>query len=312
MQPKLDIGFLIREIQQREATNPVDRVATLVYLYRGTSGSKVTRPILPVYNPSESPEAAWVRLMNTIQETDALTGIDSLDGRLRLELHLLMLFPNPGPEHWYPTWDQFMDFPELTYETQLPERTPPQANTPLRVTSGRLYRGCTLHQVLDQVGEPASFSVTQTNAVGESGGGLSWDGVRLLPTTAGGLPQISTDAGQTYVIIDITPTNLITKGWLLEPAWLCHILLICRELTPWIQPEEDPPKRVRTRIIGPTGNLVKEDCPRYLLRRVSTLQWMATSQTWLPVKECLGSRWSHDSRSGHSVEWIAQFDIHLQ
>jgi len=249
--------------------------------------------------------------MRTIQEADV--GISSFsDGRLRLELHLLMLFPNPGPEHWYPTWNQFMDFPELTYEPQLPDRTPPQANTPLILNSGRLYRGCTLHQVLDRFGEPASYSVTQANSVGESGSNLPWDGVRLGPTTAGGLPQISTDAGQTYVIIDITPTSIILRDSSLEPAWLCHILLICRELSPWIQPEDDPPERVRARIIGPTGNLVKEDRPRYLLRRVSTLQWMATSKTWLPVKECLGSRRVYEFEVGNGVGWIAQFDIYLQ
>ena len=241
--------------------------------------------------------------MNTIQEVEVGIGSAS-DGRLRLELHLLTLFPNPGPEHWYPTWDQFMDFPELSYEPQLPDGACTQANTALRVNSGQLYRGCMLHQVLDRFGEPVSYSVTQADAVGGGGG---WNDVRLMPTTAGGLPQIPTDAGQTYVIIDITPTSILTD-WSLEPAWLCHILLVCRELSPWAQPEEDPPARVTVRRIGP----VEENRPSYHLRRVSTLQWMATNKTWLPVEKCLASRRVPQFEAGISVQWAAQFDIYLQ
>ena len=92
---------LITEMRGRHASNPVDKVAGLVYLLR--------TPRLPTYTADITDEEAWVRCC------------DSLSFVRKLEL--LFDFPGRGSDtQWYPTWRQLTSWPARRQE--VPHKAP--------------------------------------------------------------------------------------------------------------------------------------------------------------------------------------------
>jgi len=81
---------LITEMRDRFSSNPVDKVAGLVYLLR--------TPFLPTYTADTTDEEAWVRCCDYL-------------GFVR-RLELLFDFPGRGSNtQWYPTWKQLINWP---------------------------------------------------------------------------------------------------------------------------------------------------------------------------------------------------------
>ncbi|KAF9029052.1 hypothetical protein BDZ89DRAFT_1160070 [Hymenopellis radicata] len=82
-------------MRHRAAVNELDKIAGLAYLLRS--------PALPAYIPTQSPEDAWRRLIETMQA--------------RYRGDLLFLYPHPGDGRyvWCPSWRQVK-------ETTLPKR----------------------------------------------------------------------------------------------------------------------------------------------------------------------------------------------
>lgn len=58
-----DLGSIIREVQARCSTNPVDRVAGLFYLFRHHPEVSLYRSPIPIYSPDEDEQHAWCRLV---------------------------------------------------------------------------------------------------------------------------------------------------------------------------------------------------------------------------------------------------------
>ncbi|KAK0466652.1 hypothetical protein IW261DRAFT_1346478 [Armillaria novae-zelandiae] len=79
--------FLL-QMQNRVSTNPMDRVAGLVYLFYPK--------FIPIYNAVQSEEDAWTVLVNVM--------------RVRSRAHLLFNYPEPGNGRkcWRPSWKQAM------------------------------------------------------------------------------------------------------------------------------------------------------------------------------------------------------------
>ncbi|KAK0472427.1 hypothetical protein EDD18DRAFT_1301953 [Armillaria luteobubalina] len=78
----------LSQMKNRVSTNPMDRVAGLIYLLRPK--------YIPIYDAAQSQEDAWVAL------------VDAMEYSSRIEL--LFLYPKPGngSKYWRPSWKQVM------------------------------------------------------------------------------------------------------------------------------------------------------------------------------------------------------------
>jgi hypothetical protein len=87
---------LTREMARRCASQPTDKVAGLFYLLHTTQ--------LPTYDGLISDETAWENCFYVLP--------------FRRKFEILFDFPYRGPDHWYPSWKQLMEWPERddTYE----------------------------------------------------------------------------------------------------------------------------------------------------------------------------------------------------
>ncbi|KAK0436324.1 uncharacterized protein EV420DRAFT_1281161, partial [Desarmillaria tabescens] len=83
-----DVCAVLKSMQKRVSTNPVDKVAGLAFLM----GSEM----IPAYHESQSLEEAWVALMNSVD--------------VMCQGQLFFLCPEPGNAgtKWRPSWDQVM------------------------------------------------------------------------------------------------------------------------------------------------------------------------------------------------------------
>ncbi|SJL16591.1 uncharacterized protein ARMOST_20117 [Armillaria ostoyae] len=79
---------VLRQMQTRVSTNPMDRVAGLVYLLESR--------YIPVYDASQSQEDAWVAL------------VDAMAYWSRTDLFFLYPEPGNGIKYWRPSWEQMM------------------------------------------------------------------------------------------------------------------------------------------------------------------------------------------------------------
>ena len=81
---------LTREMARRCASQPTDKVAGLFYLLYTTQ--------LPTYDELISDETAWRKCFHVLP--------------FQRKFEILFDFPYRGPEHWYPSWKQLMEWPE--------------------------------------------------------------------------------------------------------------------------------------------------------------------------------------------------------
>jgi len=85
------VYHLAREMANRVATNPTDKVFGLSYLLRAK--------ILPTYDETVSEEFAWKRCFHVLP--------------FRKKLEILFDFPSRGTaQQWFPTWKQLMEWPQ--------------------------------------------------------------------------------------------------------------------------------------------------------------------------------------------------------
>ncbi|KAK0471321.1 hypothetical protein IW261DRAFT_903622 [Armillaria novae-zelandiae] len=78
----------LSQMKTRASTNPMDRVAGLVYLLRPK--------YIPIYDATQSQEDAWVAL------------VDAMEYSSRVELLFLYPKPGSGSKYWRPSWKQVM------------------------------------------------------------------------------------------------------------------------------------------------------------------------------------------------------------
>ncbi|SJL15041.1 uncharacterized protein ARMOST_18523 [Armillaria ostoyae] len=88
-----DVFNVLADMQDRVATNPVDKIAGLAFPLRSTA--------IAAYHELGSLEDAWTTL------------VDTMGARYRAQL--FFLYPEPGNGHkkWRPSWDQVMRKPSL-------------------------------------------------------------------------------------------------------------------------------------------------------------------------------------------------------
>ncbi|SJK99160.1 uncharacterized protein ARMOST_02448 [Armillaria ostoyae] len=88
MQRQESIFHILSQMQRRKSTNPVDKVAGLIYLFYSQ--------YIPIYDANQSAEDAWTELVSVTQDW------------FRADLFFLYPGPGNGKKFWHPSWEQVM------------------------------------------------------------------------------------------------------------------------------------------------------------------------------------------------------------
>lgn len=260
------LGDLLLVLGGRCATQSVDIVAALLYFCVHSAGQAEVDLPLPIYQATERPSMAWTRLVQAASQLCTFSSgyqctecRQSCPSNSSFVHQLLLLFPHPSAQHWFPSWHQVRAYPDVSSrEPQLPDGLPPKLECEMRLYGGYLYRDVTVFQKPC----PKDHQMVQYNIVATAHGGrlvtipmcsspLEWEkgGPRLLP-------------GQRYVLIDIT-CSLATQ--LYTPDNI--VIVVCRELTEW------KPPRVNWEQDFTDASLLDPEAHEYRLRRVTTLEY---------------------------------------
>ena len=212
-------------------------------------------------------------------------------------IQLLRLFPHPSRHHWFPSWTQVQQYPDVSVRDNDQENDSDlvagDMDCSLRITSGRIYRGGSLQLI--QSPTPEKKAIYCSTIDGKDA---------QLEATVPGI-DFNIDSQINYVLVDISPDSSLwplskdekessnshnVLGCCKEtdvghghaPIWEKSVILVCEEVdTLKTQPKAD-------------NTLVSV---KYRLRRVTTLEWNCSpaamptdpgsSGDWLPFEPSL-------------------------
>ena len=245
----------------------------------------------PIYDPSTPVPVAWERLISTIASAKMeYNGLSRINGFQRTTtVQLLCLFPHPSRHHWFPSWAQVQQYPDVSVRDDDPVPVTGEMDYSLRIMSGRIYRGCSL-----ELKQPPT---SEGKAVYHCSMGSNV--VELVATVPG--VELNIDSKSTYVLVDISPDKSLWPGRCRSyrvkhahlPIWLESVIIVCEEVDNLAQP-------VQVTTSSPT-------ILGYRLRRITTLLWdfkppnsrPGDKNRWLPFKpslEHMGSLVCHAER----------------
>ena len=273
--------------------NKVCAIALPFQKYESHSHGNVT---LPIYDPSTPISEAWGKLISSIASTKMEVGDLQLimQGYATLRyndlrqlsqsptIQLLRLFPHPSRHHWFPSWTQVQQYPDVSVMDDSDLDTG-GIDYSLRIMSGRIYRGCSLHLTQSPTREKEAVYCST----------MDGKDAELVATVPG--IELHIEPGSKYVLVDISPDRSIwlsayheserckelTKGHEHLPIWQKSVVLVCTEVGTLPQPATDTTTQVTSAI---------------MLRRVTTLEWdcrldpesrAPSSGRWLPFEPSL-------------------------
>ena len=185
---------------------------------------------------------------------------------------LLCLFPHPSKHHWFPSWSQVQQYPDVSVRDSDPSdsdqsQTASGIDYSLRIMSGRIYRGCSLQLIKPPT--PNTKAIYCSTVDGKD--------AQLVATVPG--IELHIDSSSKYVLVDISPDLSL---------WPENIDKTCRNTD---EGHEHLPIWPKSMII------VCLECPsadmNYRLRRVTTLEWECRQPVkpdpgcWLPFEPSL-------------------------
>ena len=289
-----DLSSLLRGIRQRHSSNPMDKIWAIAFPFMKCNYAWDVDMTLPIYDSSTPTSVAWEKLISSLASTkmefDELTlgmylGDDNWDPELFKSLRLpytattqlLYLFPHPSKHHWFPSWTQVQQYPDVSVRDSDardsdPSQTASGMDYSLRIMSGRIYRGCSLQLITP--------STLETKAIYCST--LDGKDAQLVATVPG--IELHIDPRIKYVLVDISPDvslwpdNFSQRCPHLDehehlPIWPKSVIIVCEEV-----------------------DTLALECPpavmEYRLRRVTTLEWECIQPggadgCWLPFKPSL-------------------------
>lgn len=304
---KEGLSWVLYEMNRRSASNPVDRIMGLVFWLRHPSsnlkgGGDIWESnipdFLPVYDPSEPLEDAWARVVAWVSRLSPSCIVQCCGNNFSVAVQMLIIFPHPSREHWFPSWAQVEAYTKNIYlqEPQLEYEIMPSRDYSMRLLYGHVYRNCTVTRAEKNLGgnEHVEYLVTSIDSRGNP------VTVTFSATIPGPAGIVSLDSNRKYVLLDITHLKDMDfrneihferdKWKTLQPLWDTHFVLLCAEIH-----DDQPP--------------VPEQKGKYYLRRVTTLKWEAQipsevwrkadleaaiaepGAVWLPFKVDIGSKW---------------------
>ena len=270
-------------------------VCAIAFPFQKRAGSNFHKVTFPIYDPSTPISVAWERLISSIASTRM--EVDDLEWH-SLEryyyfhhtttIQLLCLFPHPSRHHWFPSWAQVQQYPDVSVRDNDPVPVTGEMDYSLRIMSGRIYRGCSL-----ELKRPPT---SEGKAVYQCSMGSKL--VELVATVPG--VESNIDSRGTYVLVDISPDHSLwpwgyNRNWGKQdhqPIWPQSVIIVCEEMDNLTQPVQVT-----------TSSL---EILRYRLRRITTLLWdcepphsrLGDDNCWLPFKPSL----EHTGSIVYSVE----------
>ena len=210
-------------------------------------------------------------------------------------IQLLHLFPHPSRHHWFPSWTQVQQYPDVSVRDNDQDSdlvlVAGGMDYSLRIMSGRIYCGCSLQLI--QPPTPETKAVYCCTMGGKD--------AQLVATVPG--VELLIDTRSKYVLVDISPDrslwpNKRSVPWSAKckmtcighkhlPIWQESTIIICEEVDTLAQPAANT-------VVGVTKNL--SAIMRYRLRRVTTLEWDCRLTPNSPID--LGARRAARARVG--------------
>ena len=264
-----DLNALLLAMRGRHSSNPIDKVCAIAFPLQKRGSHNSHNVTFPIYDPNTPVSVAWERLISSIASAK-MEFDDLVDHGLKFyrttTIQLLCLFPHPSRHHWFPSWAQVQQYPDVSVRDNDLVPVPVVGNMvtedmdySLRIVSGRIYRGCSLW-----LRQPPT-------AKGKAAYHCSMNGelVELVATVPG--LELNIDPRSTYVLVDISPDCSLWpsegvgycrgewEGHVHRPIWQESVIIVCKEVDSLAQP-------VRVTTSSPA-------VLRYRLRRITTLEW---------------------------------------
>ena len=288
-----DLKALLLAMRGRYSTNPIDKVCAIAFPFLKRGSHNFRNVTFPIYDPSTPISAAWGRLISSItstkMEVDDLPEDVYNEGR-RVKhtptIQLLRLFPHPSKHHWFPSWTQVQQYPNVSVRDNDPVLVTEGMDYSLRIMSGRIYRGCSLE--LHRPPTPKRKAIY----------GCSMDGNRVkLVATVPGI-GLNIDLRRKYVLVDISPDRSLwpseLDGRCMEtgighdhpPIWLESVIIVCEEVDRLAQPVRyTEGESIITRYYLRRVTTLEWDCGE--LTKISARKWSYRPRHWLPFKPSL-------------------------
>ena len=270
---RVNLNTLLLAMRGRHSSNPIDKVCAIAFPFqKRRQGSFPVK--LPIYDPSTPVSVAWKRLISSIASTK-ITIYDkssrSPEPQHSPTIQLLCLFPHPSRHHWFPSWAQIQQYPDVSVRDNDPVTAAGDIDYSLPLMTGRIYRGCSLklkHPPTSEEKAAYHCSIGSTS-------------VELVATVPG--IEVNFDSRTTYVLVDISPDySLVYRGPCYDklaghvhlPMWQKSVIIVCEEVDTFPQLATYSPAILK-----------------YRLRRVTTLEWDCRTGkegwNWLPFKPSL-------------------------
>ena len=168
-----DLNALLRGMHKRRSSNPIDKMCAIAFPFMKCNYAINLHITLPIYDSSTPTSVAWEKLISSlasttmkldeaalVDDTDSEGDTDSEDDNdseydqskslsllpYTATAQLLRLFPHPSKHHWFPSWTQIQQYPDVSVRGDDPRDSDPSQTTSgmdysLRIMSGRIYRG---------------------------------------------------------------------------------------------------------------------------------------------------------------------------
>ena len=282
-----DLNALFLAIRGRHSSNPIDKVCAIALPLQKRNTFNRSNVSFPIYDPNTALSVAWERLVSTI----ASAKMENEDYHYHSNkfhrtstIQLLCLFPNPSRHHWFPSWAQVQQYPDVSVRDNDndPVLVSGDMDYSLRIMSGRIYRGCSL--------ELKRSPTSNAEAAYHCSMGMGSEIVELVAT----VPRIelNIDSQSRYILVDISPDRSLwppraldkcrwdLEGHVHPPIWGRSVIIVCKEVDNLAHAQ---PAQVTTH---------SPAILRYRLRRITTLEWDCRpprqgDKCWLPFKPFL-------------------------
>ena len=144
-----DLNTLLRAMRGRHSSNPIDKVCAIAFPFQKRVARNSHNITFPIYDPNTPISVAWERLISSIasakMEKDDLIEDINLGFHHTTTIQLLILFPHPSRHHWFPSWTQVQQYPDVSVQDDDdPVPVTGDIDYSLSIMSGRIYRGCSL------------------------------------------------------------------------------------------------------------------------------------------------------------------------
>ena len=253
----VNLNTLLLAMRGRHSSNPIDKVCAIAFpLQKNRIFNFQVK--LPIYDPSTPVSVAWERLISSIASSKIITDGSGPNRRGHQHptiIQLLCLFPHPSRHHWFPSWAQIQQYPDVSVQDNDPVTATGDMDYSLRIVSGRIYHGCSLE--LRRPFTPKRKAVYHCSIDSKS--------VELVATVPG--IEVNFDSRTTYVLVDISPDHILLSGGYCyktlaahvhPPMWQKSVVIVCEEVDTFAQLATYSPEILTY---------------RYRLRRITTLEW---------------------------------------